>query len=377
VNCAEVRALTSDWLDDLLSEPQLNIFQTHLESCTSCKRYTTEMQQILSVLCSVREPDAAPPPDFTNRVMSRLRQEEVATRERRFLRLPLKSLAMAASLLFLLGMNNLVVSNYLAGRFVDPTPVSESPAPSVPVIDGNVAETPAPEPVETEPKVAEVPVEPTEPDEPNDAFVAVVSEDPVQEIVEVIEPVESDPVVTNEAPVKEEPIVVAEVPKRIPRTVVLSSVDLPDPEIFISQKRITEGTMVKVYVPQLEEASKILASNASLHGLTPTVEYTMLNTDGRLIRVYRYEVPFAQANQFANSAYTLGKVITEQRIKDDITSDYALKLAHYQQLVEQSMAARGEESEQLNQSINALVEDLSRMDKSAKEMQSIIVWLES
>ena len=202
------------------------LFRSHVESCPSCKRYTTEMQQILSVLCSVKQPEAAPPPDFTNQVMSRLRQEEAATSERRFLRIPLRSLAMAASMLFLLGMNNLVVSNYVAGRFVKPNPgseipatnepvvdksVIETPAPSVPVVDKNIIETPVPLPDET---VTEVPVE------PDDVTVAVVSEEPVYEIAEIIEPVEIDPVVTT--PPVEEPVIVAPVPKPVPRTVVLN-----------------------------------------------------------------------------------------------------------------------------------------------------------
>ncbi len=368
MRCSDVRVLTSDWLDGLLSESQMNTFQKHLASCQSCSRYTTEMQQILAALCSTNKTQAAPP-DFTNRVMSRLREEEAATVvERRFMRFPLKSLAMAASILLLLGINNFVVSDYVAGKFIKPAPAGEAPVAEKPAPVKIVAQAPAPELVDA-PEEALT--------NPEDILAAAVSEEPVQEFVEEIRPVEIE-VMELEKPSKPEPIVVAEAPKSsVARNISLDDLVLPAPGVFVNGKRVTESTVVKLYVPQIDEAVRVLAANANMQGLAPAQEYTASSADGRVIKVYRYDVPYAQANQFANAAYGLGRVIGEEWTNDDITGEYEQKLAEYRQLVERSLAATGEEAEQLNESINSLVGELAIMDKKSKEMKSVIVWLES
>jgi hypothetical protein len=385
-----------DWLDGLLPEIRQREFQAHLDYCSVCYREVQEAKHVLAALATLKKPAATPPPNFTASVMNRLREEEKVVYERRFMQIPIRSLAMAASMLFLLGINTIVLGGYRAGGLItlklapvtDSTSVEKPSTPSViaqkpvekPVNQDN--ETPEPElpredpvevtvddPVEVSGDITEAPVDTrAEPIEP----AAVIVEPPV----ETVPPVVEKPSTPNDK-LSEEDLVV-EAPQPVTnREVNLQNLVLPDPEIFSTQKRVVEGTMVKLDVQHLETASQMLVSNATMQGLIPTVDYTVLTTDGRLIWVYQYDVPFTQVNKFVTGTTTLGRLITEERSQNDMTGEYTQKLAQYEELVEKSLGAKGEEVEQLNQEINKLVQELSEMDKNIRNTQKVIVWLES
>lgn len=393
MKCSDIKLHMYDWLDGLLPEIREREFQAHLDYCPVCTREAQETKQVLAALATLKKPAAVPPPDFTASVMNRLREEEKVVYERRFMQIPIRSLAMAASMLFLLGINTIVLGGYRAGGLItlkltpvtDSTPVEkpeppetvvEQPVEKPPVAQNNgntepelpvddPVEAPVEEPVGTpDDLVAEVPADTvTEPEEPDTTVVETPAETDVPSVPDTNLPTED---LVAEAP-----------PVFRNKEVNLQNLVLPDPEIFSTQKRVAEGTIVKLDVQHMETASQMLVSNASLQGLTPTVDYTVLTTDGRLIRVYQYDVPFMQVNKFVTGTATLGRLITEERSRNDITTEYLRKLDQYEKLVEQSLSAKGAEAEQLNEEINKLVQELSEMDRNAKDTQKVIVWLES
>lgn len=410
MKCDDIKTFMHDWLDGLLPETRQREFQAHLDGCPICSRDVQEMKHVLSALCKLKQPAAAPPPDFTARVMGRLREEEHVMSERRILRIPIRALAMAASMLFLLGINSIVLSSYRAGGFIGLTlpPFSDSTQPGK-----QVAQKTEDEPTATKPgdkgNVAAVPadMDETEPVDPSEELTENVPEEPDVEAAEGL-PEAGEPALLAEAPepqpevtehsAQEQPtpeakkerkpkdkpaeqavaVVLPPAPLPVqPRQVNINELVLPDPEVFTDKKRVTEGTMVKLNVTHLEKASQTLVSNATIKGLSPALEYTVLQNDGRLVRVYQYEVPFNEVNQFVTATASLGRLIVEERSRADISSEYAAKLAQYERLVEKSQTVSRDEAEQLSREINRLVEELSRLDRNAKNTQNVIVWLES
>lgn len=407
MKCNEIKALIHDCLDGLLSEPQQRKYSAHLNRCPACYNDYQEMKQVLVGLRTLRQPDAVPPPGFTAQVMGRLREEEKVVTERRFLRIPMRTLAMAASILLLFGINSIVLSSYRAGGLMgfniltpatDSTPVPKPVAPDPdavetpvekPLNQGNEADAPAELPVDEPLEMPEdaavastIDDEGTEEGLPGDDYVAeVVPAEPEQDLTDASEARERPAVVTVKPLPKENieaEVMVEDVRKPVKtRQVTVNELVLPNRDVFVNQTRITEGRTVKLTVQHLEKASQLLVSNASVKGLTPVSDYTILTHDGRLIRVYQYEVPADQVNKFVTETATLGRLIAEDRTTTDISNDYARKLAQYEQLVNQSMTASGVEAEQLNEKINELVNELSRMDKNARRTHNVIVWLES
>lgn len=378
MNCAEAKNLISDWLDNLLTEPQSCLFKAHLAGCAVCSREAESMQEMMSALRNLPQPALDLPPDFTASVLGRLRGEEKRPRESRILRIPVRTLAMAASLAFLLGMTNILVGSFTGGRLdgVLPGPVTDSGVVSPAEVLTPKTDTETPEPaVQTEPVEPVEPAVPVMPAEPQvTVSVPAAKPQPVRTAA-VAKRSGVEPVYVAPEPVRE-PQAVPAAPVQN-RLVSLANMVLPGPQVFVNQRRVTESTMVRVNVSRLDEASMRLAANAGKQGLVPTLEHTSLGADGRLIRVYRYEVPFREAYQFVAGTALLGQLVKEQRTQEDITGEYASKLAQYHRLADARLAASGSEAEKLNQSINALVSELARLDRLARDLQSVIVWLES
>ncbi|MBT9147963.1 MAG: hypothetical protein DDT32_01732 [Syntrophomonadaceae bacterium] len=157
----------------------------------------------------------------------------------------------------------------------------------------------------------------------------------------------------------------------------LSPVIIPDPEVFIPKRRVTEGSLLKIAVTDLPRASRLLAEAAAMRGLAPTVASVVLAADGRLVMLYRYEVPWFQANRFINDALHLGLVLDERHLTEDISVEYEQKLEQYRQLAARAHLAEGAKAAALQGKKNALLMELSRMHSAASDaQQAVTVWLE-
>jgi len=400
VKCREVKSVMSDWLDGLLPERQPEV-QAHLDDCLPCSYRVQEMKQVLNALCKLKQPVAPPPLDFSEQVMARLRMEQLKP-ARHFFRIPLRSLALAASILFLFGINGLLLSSYgnggLIGRalapFTDSTPAAQHSVVN-PVRDRMPLQKPLEEgapnkPAEAEDVLpAEVPHEST-PVQPSGVPAIPLVEQPAAIAIDgrqkrVAAPVKKETPgnmtaqgsTLQDSPAEAKKVQVTLPPTPQPEQVSLQELVLSAPQIFVNRKRVTESTVVRINVQQLGMASQMLASSASLQGATPTMEDTILTQDGRLIRLHQFEVPFERTNQFVAGTTLLGKLIAEEQFRADITGDYAEKLTYYEQLAKQRLVAGGEEAERLNRTINELLSQMARMDRNARTTQNVIVWLES
>lgn len=414
VRCREVKGKMADWLDGLLPERQRE-FQVHLDSCNSCYRRVQETKQVVHALSKLKQPVAAPPPEFTAKVMNYLKteclqKEEKISGQRHLLRIPLRSLALAASILFLFGINSILLSSHGVGGLIGRTPVTDSAAgdkeavanpneinqvPQFPPAREDIIGEPAGDsanlPADLPPAHPEVlPVAISAdlpPVQPEALHVAIPAEQPVAaKIAERQKPLAIPR--EKELPVKmvrqgsppqsrtaEELKELAAVPLSLLPTQV--NIQVPEPHIFLNRRRVTESTVLKIHVRQLAMASQTLVSNARMQGATPTMEDTILTHDGRLIRLYQFEVPFTQTNQFLAGATLLGNLITEKQIHTDITNEYAKKLAQYEQAVRQRFDAGGEEEARLSQTINQLLSQMSALDRNSRTTQNVTVWLES
>jgi len=401
VKCREVKSLISDWLDGLLPERQRE-FQAHLDDCLPCSRRLQEMKLVMTALCKLKQPVAPPPPEFAAQVMALLRLEQLK-QERHFFRIPTRSLALAASILLLFGINGLLLNSYgnggLIGSVLAPF-TAGVPAARQSTIELNressplqkpSTETDAPgKPVETEDNLPEAVPGELIPAQPGGLTATPLLEQPVAIAT-------NKPQRQKAIPVKQEQYANLTTQERIPqdslaettkgpillaaplqpRQTSVQELILPEPQIFINRRRVTESTVVRINVQQLTMASQVLASNASLQGATPTLEETIFTQDGRLIRIHQFEVPFTQANQFVAGTTLLGKLVAEEQFRADITSDYAEKLTYYERLARQRLLASGDEAERLNKTINELLSQMAGLDRSTRTTQNVTVWLES
>jgi hypothetical protein len=345
----------------MLPVNQEHAFRQHLSQCAACEQDVTELKNVVFALQKSQRPVAVPPPWLATRVINILQAEEKTKRRTRLFPVPLKVWAMVASFLFLFSMNSMVVRNYLAGLYTEAVPA--------PVTDGIPEQDVSPlnELVDSQ-HLREFPRYPAGNSEAAEMaeLLELEPQDPVQVETDLIDSL-------RQTAVSPEVYVVPQ----SPRLVRIDPAMIPSPEIFINRKRVVESVMLKVAVSRMDLASQQLASTASLQGVSPTLEDVFLTMDGRLIKVYRYEVPFMQAHQFVARTVSVGRLFEEERMRHDISTEYAQKLNHYYTLVATSQASSGSEAEQLNYSINTLVGELSQMNKYASDTQSVIVWLES
>ena len=400
VKCREVKSLMSDWLDGLLPERQQEV-QVHLDGCLPCSGRVQEMKQVLTALCKLKQPVVPPPPEFVAQVMTRLRMEQLKP-ERHFFRIRLRSLALAASILFLFGINGIILSSYgdggLIGRALVPS-TDSAPETQQATIKPDGDRVPLQEPPEEgapskpaeaeEGLQAEVPNEfmPVQPSgvpaiPPAKQPAAIVIDGRQKQVAAPAKKVTPRNLPAQGSTTQDSPAEAAKVQVILPSTpqpeqTSLLELVLSEPQIFVNRRRVTESTVVRINVQQLGMASQMLASSASLQGATPTMEDTILTQDGRLIRLHQFEVPFARANQFVAGTTLLGKLIAEEQFHADITVDYAEKLTFYEQLARQRLVASGDEAERLNRTINELLSQMARMDRNARTTQNVIVWLES
>jgi negative regulator of sigma E activity len=367
MDCRAVDNLASAWLDGKLTSGEAD-FLRHLDGCRTCARETGELQAVLTAFRTTGAAVPAPA-GFAGRVMARLQEEPL----RDGTHLLFRKLALAASFLFLLGMNSLLVGRYLggsnrvtlppvpapaAGPVTEPAPPELSPdrieQPVVPVPGGQEALPAKPEliaPAVSAPTAASVP-----------APAAPVRQPAKAQVVPSPPPVSPDR---------------QQEPEQQLRVATLSPAVIPDPEVFVQQRRVTEGVLLKVAVTELSQASQRLADAAGVQGLTPVMASEALAEDGRLIKVYRYEVPYLQANRFVTEALKLGRVLDERHVAEDVSNEYGRKLEQYRQLAAKAQEAGGAEAEELHRSINGLLLELAGMHSAARDMKAVTVWLES
>jgi hypothetical protein len=325
---------------------------------------TNELQSLLAVLRESRASVSAPE-GFALRVMERLQAEPQPSRRPALI----GKLAVAASFIFLLGMNSLLLSRYLNGNGQATTPaVTEFPAgqtvtspppdllsaraegPKAPAsaTDGlSVATRPAEQPVPAAPpkKAAAARVLPPRPATPG---------------------AQAAPATTPEPAAAKQRFMTASLPPAI----------IPGPEVFMPKRRVTEGSLLKIAVTDLPQAAQLLAEAAGRRGLVPAVASVSLTDNGRLIKVYRFEVPWLQADMFLSEALRLGQVLDERHVVEDISAEYGQKLEQYRQLAARAKVTEGAEAAALYGEINALLTDLARMHSVASDARAVTVWLE-
>jgi len=369
VDCKAAGNLVSVWLDGRLSSGEAD-FMRHLDGCRACARKTEELQAVLAAL---RETGAAyPAPDgFAGRVVVRLQAEPLSSGSHMLFR----RLALAASFVFLLGMNSLLVGRYLGGNnqvaappVTDPAIVTEPAQPGPSPADR--AEQPA-APAQSGQEVLPGKQEPLVPaGNPGGTADRPRQAGPKQAAKAQRMP-SPPPVASLQQPDA------AKQPEQQLRVASLSPAIIPDPEVFVQKRRVTEGVLLKVAVTELPQVSQRLAEAAGMHGLAPTMSSEALSDDGRLIRVYRYEVPYLQANRFVAEALRLGRVLDERYVTEDVSEEYGRKLDQYRQLSAKAQEVGSAEAEELHRRTNALLLDLAGMHSTSREMKAVTIWLES
>lgn len=365
MDCRTANDQVSAWLDGKLASGEV-AFLRHLSGCRACARETEELQTVLAAFRTTGV--AVPAPEgFAGRVMTRLQAEPLTGGKQPLFR----KLALAASFLFLLGMNSLLVGRFLGGSSRVQLPPVSAPASDL------TTEPAAPEPVPADPIEAPVPGGQEAPPAKPELIAPAVNAPKATAVPSPAKPVRR--------PAKAQPLpqpqpvrpVQQQEPEQQLRVATLPPAIIPDPEVFVQQRRVTEGVLLKVAVKELSLASQRLADAAGVQDLVPVMASEALAEDGRLIKVYRYEVPYLQSNRFVTEALKLGRVLDERYVAEDVSNEYGRKLEQYSQLAARAQEAGGAEAEELHRSINALLLELAGMHSAARDMKAVTIWLES
>lgn len=384
MNCKTASNYLSAWLDGELEVSKAAFLQHHLDACRDCSLKVSQLQTVLAVLRESRAPVAVPD-GFSARVMERLQAEPQCDGQRTHLLF--KKLAFAASFIFLLGMNSLLLGRYQSGggqATLPPTalpPVKQteqSPPPDSLPVQLQEPSAPAPSHQQVELPLVQAPAEQA------GSGLSVTAAPDVRQPVPVVpsgrtaaaqalKP-RSAALSSQAAPLRTPKPAAAKQPLRVAS---LSPTVIPDSEVFLPKRRVTEGRLLKIAVRDLPQAAELLAEAAGMRGLAPTVASVSLAPDGRLIALYRFEVPWQQANMFINQALSLGLVLDERQITEDISVEYREKLEQYRQLAARVHDAEGAEATALHNKKNDLLLDLARMHNAASGAQAVTVWLEA
>lgn len=385
MNCREARELISPWIDGMISESEEKALSAHMERCIPCKEEATELRHVLAALRKSAAEPVLPPPDFAENIMKRLREEEkVVPFPRRVFGLPLKTAAMAASLFFLMGMNGLVVRNYLAGDYKQllPGQISDHPGPNAPVTLAEPGGTDIEGPGQTK-EDAEAPVV----NESDETIEEPVVPGPVEVVHDVPEVVPEPPVPVEEydpAPeqfLPEEPInspvIVASSDYRTQDPyLALSQLSIPEEEVFSPEPRKLHNVKVKMKVNRMGHASHLLAEAAERLGAVKVMDDVLIRDDASLVKVFRYDVPREEVDAFLTEVYLTGRLVSEVKSSGDVTEEYNKKLEFYNELLAVSQTASGTEAELINQAITNVLKELEQLNRAAKDMQTITIMME-
>ena len=75
--CARVRALSSDFIDEELDEESAEKVRAHLKWCDDCEGFFNTLRATIGLLRSSKRQEAPPP--LTERIRQRLRREGAST----------------------------------------------------------------------------------------------------------------------------------------------------------------------------------------------------------------------------------------------------------------------------------------------------------
>jgi hypothetical protein len=153
----------------------------------------------------------------------------------------------------------------------------------------------------------------------------------------------------------------------LPHDVSLNTTVAPRARVTAGDLRIGTATVVDGrinirFVGASTTASTITIERISYDvtraAMEGNVSVRIIGTGGRLIKVYRFEVPWLQADMFLSEALRLGRVLDERHVVEDISAEYGQKLEKYRQLAARAKGTEGVEAAALYGEINALLTTL-------------------
>ncbi len=72
VKCRKIKKLLQLYIDNALTFSEKEIVEKHLKECSTCRAGLKSLSSIAKIIESI--PEISPPPDFTEKVMSKISQ---------------------------------------------------------------------------------------------------------------------------------------------------------------------------------------------------------------------------------------------------------------------------------------------------------------
>ena len=80
MNCKKIKKLLQLYIDDALTFGEKQVVEKHLETCSTCRAELKSLSAMLRLIKSL--PEVSTPPDFTDKLMSKISQIKEEERER-------------------------------------------------------------------------------------------------------------------------------------------------------------------------------------------------------------------------------------------------------------------------------------------------------
>lgn len=352
MKCQRAEELFYEVGEDRLDPGTLAALRAHEASCSHCQIQFAAWRKYREALQS-KEMRVTPPPDFTAGVMAQLEAEETAPKpvqNRQGLLATFqnsmlsKGLAAAAVVIALIMGPLIYAGKYLPDTTVpqiaQKEPQSKQVTPTTKTQNqesGKNAGEQAPEPT------------PSQTDNQDKAG-------PGEEIKE--QPAATDSKV-------EKPSKPTQVAGNTGRTF----------NFLENKKRVITTSMVKLSVPNIEQAQKDAQAIAQSEGAQVTSTVTARN-NGQPNLILRYTVSPAQAESLISRLEGLGTVKTRDQSAKDVTANFSRTLEEYRSLEAQIASASPSERERLKSQAEFLARQLEDWDQ-ASEKQVIVLWLEN
>lgn len=334
MNCNEARELFSPWLDGEMTKQEQDLFQLHLQQCTSCRLEFEQWENIALALRELGRTELAAPIDFSSTVMQLINQEQAIESRPvygNWSKTVKSGIAAAVLLLFtILAMN------------------------SAPLLRVTNKSEPAKE-VKThyaEPQVAK--------QNTGEAGRPVVNKPTVAEKVPTLSKEAAKP--DLEAPDKQ---IAAADNNNVPET----------KPVFLNKERSLTTTMLKLKVAdpsaiqtQSTDIGRNAGARAELLGQQTQI--------GQRFVIIKFTVASEKADTLLSQLSSLGNRTSIQEEKQEITTQFNSTLEQYRNLAAQRAKVQDkEQAAQLDRQINSLHEQLNSLDKEAQE-ETIVLWLE-
>ena len=72
MRCRKIKKLLKQYIDNDLTSGEMQIVKGHLKECSTCRAELKSLSSIVKMIESL--PEISPPPDFTEKVMSKIFQ---------------------------------------------------------------------------------------------------------------------------------------------------------------------------------------------------------------------------------------------------------------------------------------------------------------